>query len=453
MDGVQRVQVCWPEVARAIEQWLVDAHQPNRSEQAPGPAHEVVVPRAAQSAHGLCAQRAADSAADTLTLVTTPTLADVVSVIEGLYPPRWAVEGDPVGLVVGDLSAGIQRILFAVDPVQAVVDEAVESGADLVVTHHPLLFRPVSSVAADRPKGRVVHELIRHGIALYVAHTNADSPARGVSESMAEVLGLEEVRPLVSDPAEPLDKVVTFVPHASAQGVIDALAAAGAGAVGDYDRCAFVAVGEGTFRPGPYSHPVVGERGRIEVVAESRVEMVLPRPRRDDVVAALRQAHPYEEPAFDVLELASWPADRGAGRVGRLRRPVSLKEFADSVAAALPQTAVGARVSGDLSRRVEVVALAGGAGDFLLDDARASGADVFVTSDLRHHPASEFREHHDAPALVDVPHWAAEWTWLPVVGDAVGSALTRLGKTMTTQVSDLCTDPWNYRAWGRTTEP
>jgi dinuclear metal center YbgI/SA1388 family protein len=378
--------------------------------------------------------------------MTAATLDEVVAALERLYPPERADDWDRVGLVVGDPAAEVSRVLLAVDPVQAVVDQALRLRADLVVTHHPLLLRPVSSVRADRPKGRVVHDLISHGVGLYVAHTNADSPRRGVSESLAAAIALVDVVPLRPEPSEPLDKIVTFVPAADVQRVIDALAGAGAGAIGAYDRCAFTSVGEGTFRPGPEASPAIGRAGVIEVVAESRVEMVLARRHREAVVAALRGAHPYEEPAFDVIELAPSSSHRGAGRLGSLASPMSLADFASRVVASVPGTAVGARVSGDLAREVRRVAVAGGAGDFLLDDARAAGADVYVTSDLRHHPASELREHPDAPALVDIPHWAAEWTWLPVLRDVLAAALAESGRTVDTVVSEVCTDPWNHHA-------
>jgi len=231
------------------------------------------------------------------------TLADVAAAMEDLFPARWAEKGDPVGLVVGDPAAEVRRVLFAIDPVQEVVAEAAASGADLIVTHHPLLFRAVHSVAASTPKGRVVHDLIGNGIGLFVAHTNADSPPGGVSESLALALGLREVRPLDPEPADPLDKIVTFVPADDTDAVVDALAAAGAGAIGRYDRCAFVSSGEGTFRPGEGASPLIGTVGRIEVVDERRVEMVLPRHRRQVVVSALRAAHPYEEVAFDLYAI------------------------------------------------------------------------------------------------------------------------------------------------------
>ncbi len=379
-------------------------------------------------------------------MTATPTLGDVADAMEELFPAHWADDGDPVGLAVGDRADPVRRVLFAVDPVQAVIAEAVASGVDLIVVHHPLLFRAVHSVAASTPKGRAVHDLIRSGIGLLVAHTNADSAPGGVSQSLARALGLQDLRPLAPDRADPLDKVVTFVPSAAADAVVDALAAAGAGAINDYDRCAFLTTGQGTFRPGPGAEPAIGSVGRIELVDETRVEMVAPRHRRSDVVAALRAAHPYEEPAFDIIEMAGVDGERGTGRVGTLSEAMSLRTFAQLVVDALPPTATGARVAGDLATPVRTVGVVGGAGDFMLDAARQGGLDVFVTSDLRHHPASELREYVGAPALVDVPHWAAEWTWLPPAAQALSERLAASGKTVVCTVSTVCTDPWNHRA-------
>ena len=377
---------------------------------------------------------------------STATIGDVVDAMERLYPASGADEGDPIGLVIGERSASAGRMLLAVDPVRSVVDEAVRERADLLLTHHPLLYRPVHSVAADTPKGRVVHDLIRNGVGLLVAHTNADSAVAGVSESLAAALQLEEVLPLVQSGGDPLDKITTFVPTGSADALVDALAAAGAGSLGDYDRCAFLASGLGTFRPGRGAQPAVGQVGVVEVVDETRIEMVLPRARRPAVVQALKAAHPYEQPAFDVLEMADLPTDRGTGRVGVLKEPMTLRAFADEVSRVLPATAVGTRVAGDLDALVRTIGVLGGSGDFMLDAARSAGLDVYVTSDLRHHPASESREHDGGPALVDVSHWAAEWTWLPTAARMLGAELAAVGKDVTCLVSRRCTDPWNHRA-------
>jgi dinuclear metal center YbgI/SA1388 family protein len=370
-------------------------------------------------------------------------LADVIDRVHAWYPPEQAEDWDAVGLVCGDPDADVRRILLAVDPVQAVADEAVAFDADLVITHHPLYLRGTSTVAADTPKGRVVHTLISHGCALLSAHTNADSPAGGVSESLAFALGLVDVRPLQAEPQRARDKIVVFVPAGDAARVRDAITDAGAGAIGDYDSCTFTSTGEGRFRPLPGANPAIGSIGDLEVVDEVRVEAVVDRRLRTSVVAAMIAAHPYEEPAYDVIPLASLDdPTRGSGRIGRLAEAVRLSDFAADVARALPETAHGVRVAGDPERLVETVALCGGVGDFLLDTARAAHADVYVTSDLRHHPASELREHRDGPALVDVAHWAAEWTWLPVLRDRL---LVELGDTVGVHVSTTNTDPWTFR--------
>ncbi|HEY0871081.1 MAG TPA: Nif3-like dinuclear metal center hexameric protein [Acidothermaceae bacterium] len=372
-----------------------------------------------------------------------PSLADVVAVIEGLYPPSLAAEWDAIGLVCGDPSQPVGRILFAVDPVDPVVDEAIDRGADLLVTHHPLFLRGTSSVAATTVKGRSVHRLIRAGIGLHVAHTNADHARPGVSDALAAALGLIDTRPLEPLPAPALDKVVVFVPEADAEKLIDALSAARAGELGDYSRCAWTTAGVGTFVPGLRANPAVGTVGEVASVAETRVEMVFARGARHDVVSALRAAHPYEEPAFDVVELASWPGDVGTGRVGEVPA-TTLDAFASVVGSALPSTGGGGRVAGDLERVVRRVAVCGGAGDAYLRHASASGSDVFVTSDLRHHVVSEHLADGGC-AVIDMPHWATEWPWLGDAADRVRAGLEARGTTVVTEVSTTPTDPWVAR--------
>jgi dinuclear metal center YbgI/SA1388 family protein len=375
----------------------------------------------------------------------TATLGDVVALLHRRYDPRTADGWDRVGLVCGDPDEPVEQVLFAVDPVAVVVDEAIADGAGLLVTHHPLFLGGVHGVAADTAKGRVVHRLIRAGIGLLAAHTNADNALPGVSDAIAGALGVVGTVPLEgldADPA-PLDKLIVFVPEADTEALIDALAAAGAGRIGDYDRAAFAAPGTGTFRPLAGANPHIGSVGRVERVAESMLQMIAPRSRRADVVAALRAAHPYEEPAFDVIELAPVPDGRGGGRVGELADPMPLRAFADLVAHTLPTTAHGVRVAGDPDREVRRVAICGGAGDSLLGAAQASGADVYLTSDLRHHRASEHVEAGGC-ALVDVAHWAAEWMWLPQAARLLEQDAAAAGLALGTTVSTTVTDPWTF---------
>ncbi len=378
------------------------------------------------------------------------SLADVVSLVQGWYPPATAEAWDAVGLTCGDPADDVRRILLAVDPAPTVAREALDWGADLLLTHHPLLLQGVHGVAATTPKGRTVTSLVRGGCALMSAHTNADQAVGGVSEALADALGLRDQEPVrrAAAPGPSLDKLTCFVPVPDAPAVRAALARAGAGRIGAYDEASFSVAGQGRFRPLEGAHPTIGVVGEAETVAEERVEVVLERSRRTAVVRALVDAHPYEEPAFDVVEVADpGTSPTGTGRVGTIA-PTTLRGFAEQVAATLPATAHGVRVGGDPDRAVRRVALCGGAGDFLLDDVRRLGADVYLTSDLRHHLAAEHLEHLEhgldgAPALVDVAHWAAEWTWLPVLAARLGEAL---GATVEVRVSERCTDPWTFRA-------
>jgi dinuclear metal center YbgI/SA1388 family protein len=368
-------------------------------------------------------------------------LGDVITALDGWFDPRWAESWDAVGLVCGDPDEPVERILLAVDAVPATVGEAIDGGAQLLITHHPLLLTGVHGVPADDAKGALVHRMIRAGTAHFVAHTNADVAAPGVSDALAQRLGLTALRPLDPQPDEPLDKLVVFAPIADAERLVDALAAAGAGQLGDYDRCAWVGEGRGTFRPLAGANPTLGRVGAIERVVESRIEMVLPSRRRATVVAALRAAHPYEEPAFDLLAQAPMPGRRGTGRVGELPAPTTLAEFTAHVAAALPATSWGVRAAGDPDRVVRTVAVCGGSGGSLADAARQAGADAFVTADLKHHSTIEAvtERGSSAMALIDAAHWATEAPWL----DDLATALReRFGTTVETRVSDQVTDPW-----------
>ncbi len=362
--------------------------------------------------------------------------------LDALFPPQTAEGWDSVGLTCGDRGAPIRRVLFAVDPLPQVVDEAVSWQADLLVTHHPLLLRPVHSVSSDTWKGRALHALIRGGCALYNAHTNADVAVGGVNDALAQLLGLQDTAPLRPWPSEPTDKVVTFVPSGDADTVIDAMALAGGGSLGNYTRCAWTGAGTGTFTPQPGASPTIGAVGETEVLEEHRVEMLVPRTSRAAVLQALRAAHPYEEVAVDVIELAETPSNTGLGRVGSLREDVALLDFARDVASALPATPGGVRYFGDPGRRVRRVAVCGGAGDSLLSDAARAAADVFVTADLRHHAAIEHLA-AEGPALIDPGHFASEWPWLPKAATAMTEGLAAAGvdaTTVETRVSTIVTD-------------
>ncbi|QBJ94946.1 Nif3-like dinuclear metal center hexameric protein [Rhodococcus sp. ABRD24] len=373
-------------------------------------------------------------------ILTTPTLADVISALETAYPPALAESWDSVGLVAGDPADEVRKVVVAVDATAAVVDDALASGAQLLLVHHPLLLRGVDTVGAHTPKGALLHRLIRGGCALYSAHTNADRADPGVSDALAGALGLLGTRPLIPIPDMVTDKWVVMVPTTDTARVRDALFAAGAGELGDYRECSWTVTGDGQFRPVPGANPTLGTVGEVESVAEDRVEMIAPRRARAAVLSALRVAHPYEEPAFDVFETADFPGRRGLGRIGELPQPQTLREFTARVASVLPRTEWGVRAAGDPDREIRTVAVCGGSGDSLLDTVSSLGADAYVTADLRHHPADEHLR-TGGPALVDVAHWASEQPWCAQAKDVLDARFSDVDG-WDVRVTELRTDPW-----------
>lgn len=365
-------------------------------------------------------------------------LAEVIAVLDDAYPPGLAHSWDSVGLVCGDPDEAVEAVTVAVDATAEVVASVGRRG--LLLAHHPLLLRGVDTVAADTPKGALIHRLIRSGAALFTAHTNADAAKPGVSDALAQVLGLTV--DAVLDPAAgdaDTDKWVILVPPEHAEAVRSALFDAGAGRVGDYSHCSWSVTGRGQFLPLDGASPAIGAVGSIEHLAEDRVEVVAPSRLRGQVLAAMRAAHPYEEPAFDVLTLAALPAGVGVGRIGSLPEPTRLADFVERVNAVLPQTTWGVRAAGDPDAVVSRVAVCGGAGDSLLGAASAAGVDAYLTADLRHHPADEHRR-ASGVALIDVAHWASEQPWCAQAAELLTS---HFGSALPVTVSGIRTDPWN----------
>jgi len=374
-------------------------------------------------------------------------LADVIEVLDAAYPPRLAESWDSVGLVCGDPDELVESVTVAVDATAEVVAQVPERG--LLLAHHPLLLRGVDSVAADTAKGSLIHSLIRTGRALFTAHTNADSASPGVSDALAEALGLtvETVLSPVSAGGD-LDKWVVYVPADAADAVRAALFAAGGGQIGDYSHCSWSVTGTGQFLPHEGASPAIGRVGTVEHVSEERVEVIAPAGRRRDILEAVRAAHPYEEPAFDIFSIASIPGDVGLGRIGTLPQPEPLSDFVSRVSASLPATTWGVRASGEAEMAVSRVAVCGGAGDSLLDTVNRAGVDVYVTADLRHHPADEHRRASPV-ALVDVAHWASEFPWC---GQAATVLRDRFADALPVRVCDIRTDPWNLGSKGGSSE-
>lgn len=332
------------------------------------------------------------------------TVADVLRALDTLAPPHLALDDDPHGLLVGDPAAPVTRVAVALDVTRAVAEAAQALGAEMIVAHHPLVYHPLRAIRQDDSIGAVVLACARARMAVACAHTSWDVAPGGINDVLARLLGLSETRPLRITYREPLAKIVVFVPSGARSRVLEAMAAAGAGAIGDYDRCAFWTPGTGTFRPLPGAQPYLGTVGQAEETSEDRLEMIAPEPQVNAVVAAMKAVHPYEEVAYDILPLTNTAAEFGIGRVGTLPEPLSRDALVGRIAALLDFPPV--RAVGSEQRVVRTVAVCGGAGAFLLGDALAGGADALVTADVRHHEFVEAEAR--GLLLIDAGHAATE---------------------------------------------
>lgn len=320
--------------------------------------------------------------------------------MEQLAPKHYAVPDDKIGLQLGTLQKDVRKVLVALDVTEDVVAEAIDSGAELIIAHHAIIFRPLQHLQTETPAGKLYERLIKHDIAVYIAHTNLDVTDGGINDMMAEALGLCGLRHLEDIHTERLKKLVVFVPQTHCEQVQEAVFAAGAGWIGKYSHCGFTVDGTGTFLPQEGADPFIGKRGKLEKVSEVRFETVVPESAEKRVIQALLKAHPYEEVAYDLYPMDLQGRTFGLGRVGKLPQPMSLGELTNRVkqAFAVPY----ARVVGNLDRKVRKVAVLGGSGSRYVHHALFAGADVLVTGDIDYHTA------HDALAaglcIIDPGH-------------------------------------------------
>ncbi|WP_100331591.1 Nif3-like dinuclear metal center hexameric protein [Bacillus xiapuensis] len=325
---------------------------------------------------------------------------EVIQLFEQFSPKKYAMEGDKIGLQIGRLNQPVERVLIALDVLEEVVDEAIAKRVQLIIAHHPIIFRPLKSLITSEPAGRVIEKLIKHDIAVYAAHTNLDVAKGGVNDLLAEALELQSPEVLVPTFAERLKKLAVFVPETHEDAVREAMGTAGAGFIGEYSHCSFTSQGTGRFLPRAGANPYIGQPGKSEEVAEVKIETVYPESLEKKVLAAMLKAHPYEEVAYDLYPLANQAETLGIGRIGKLEKEMTLREFADFVKEKLDVK--GVRVVGELTDKVKKVAVLGGDGNKYFQTAKFKGADVYVTGDFYYHTA------HDALAaglnIIDPGH-------------------------------------------------
>ncbi|HEY3283969.1 MAG TPA: Nif3-like dinuclear metal center hexameric protein [Armatimonadota bacterium] len=343
-----------------------------------------------------------------------PRVLEVIEFLREFAPENLAEPWDKVGLHAGDPDREISGVLVCLDVTLDTVQQAVEVGAGLVVSHHPLLFHPAATLREDQPEGKLLCAVTRAGLSVYCAHTNLDATAGGVNDCLATALELRDTRPLEPQP-EPVLKLAVFTPPGYVERLLQAMSGAGAGQLGAYSHCSFQFPGIGTYLPMAGAEPFVGEVGRLERAEEVRLEMIVPDGCLERVLAAMLEAHPYEEVAYDAYPLHRPHAHtgRGLGRVGRLPAPLTLAELQDRVALTLQPSELG--VVGDPTQSVETVAVLGGSGGKYVTAARRAGAHAFVTGEVGHHDRLLARDL--GLAVLDAGHEATETVVLePLAG-------------------------------------
>jgi dinuclear metal center YbgI/SA1388 family protein len=329
-------------------------------------------------------------------------IKDVTRYLEEWAPLPYQESYDNSGLLVGDFSAEVKGIMLALDCTEHVVDEAIQNNCNLVVAHHPILFKGVKRLTGGNYVERTLMKAIKHDVAIYAIHTNLDNIHTGVNKKICDKVGLKNLK-ILSPKSDTLNKLVTFVPKEKAQEVSEALYNAGAGQIGDYKNCSFQLQGVGTFMPTEQADPYIGEQGKQTYVDEVRVEVIFPAHKKKQILNGLRQAHPYEEVAYYMTPLYNDNQEVGSGMVGMLEAPIEPLEFLRGLKSKMNLDVV--RYTTLLARKIQKIAVCGGSGSFLLSKAIQAEADVFITADFKYH---EFFDADGKIIVADIGHYESE---------------------------------------------
>ncbi len=366
--------------------------------------------------------------------MATTTIKDVCGYLESMAPRAYQESYDNSGLIVGNPNAAVTGVLTTLDCLENIVDEAVAEGCNLVVAHHPIVFKGLKKLTGQSYAERTIIKAIKNDIAVYAIHTNLDNVAWGVNMQIADQLGLINTKVLVPK-SNVLLKLTTFVPAQHKDAVVTALHQAGAGNIGNYSHCSFQLEGEGTFMPNEKANPSIGKRGTLERVSEVRVEVILPEVSKRVVLDALFRSHPYEEVAYYLSRLENEYHQIGSGMVGDLPEPVEPYAFLNSLKIKLEAKVVRHTRAG--GGKVSRVALCGGAGSFLLPHAIAAGAHVFVSADFKYH---EFFDAEEKIVIADIGHYESE----QYTKQLLASVLSKKFTSFATTFSKTNTNPISY---------
>lgn len=362
-------------------------------------------------------------------------IQDVISYLEQLAPSAYQESYDNATLICGDRNVDINGIVCSLDCTEAVVDEAISLGANLIVAHHPIVFKGLKSLTGRNYVERTVIKAIKNDIAIFAIHTNLDHVAMGVNKRICDRLGLTLTK-ILQPKKQILSKLVFFVPVEDKGKVLDAVFAAGAGQIGEYTDCSFQVEGMGTFTPSESANPHIGKPGVPQFEKEVRVEVILPSYQSSRVISAMKKVHPYEEVAFYLSTLENENQEVGAGMIGQLPTPIEEEEFLDHLKTKMNLNVL--KHTGLTGKKISKVAVCGGAGIFLLSDAKRSGADAFVTSDVKYH---EFFDAEGQLILCDIGHYESEIFTKELLGEHLSQNFPNIALYLTKVV----TNPTSYR--------
>jgi dinuclear metal center YbgI/SA1388 family protein len=359
---------------------------------------------------------------------------EIIAVLEQYAPPVLQESYDNCGLLTGDANTKIKGILVALDCTEEIIDEAIKKKCNMVVAHHPIIFSGLKKLNGKNYIERTIIKAIKNDILIYAIHTNLDNVYNGVNAKIAEKLGLVNTRVLAPASGKLL-KLVTYVPVKQAEEVRNAIFKAGAGVISEYDCCSFNIEGEGSFRGSENANPFIGKKGKIHYETEIRIEVILPEYLKNSVVAAMIKAHPYEEVAYDIYALENEHPRVGAGLIGELKTPINEKVMLKKIKTKLKAKCI--RHTELRNKPLKTVALCGGSGSFLLKNAIAAGADIFITADFKYH---QFFDAENRIVIADIGHYESEQFTIELIRDV----LIKNFPTFAVHFTEINTNPINY---------
>lgn len=347
---------------------------------------------------------------------------EIMDIMEKLAPRELAESWDNVGLQIGDMEDGIKKILVTLDVTEEVVDEAIEKDIDMIISHHPFIFKPINNIIVGDPKGRIIKKLIKNDINLYVSHTNIDIAENGLNDMLAKKLNLENISILSPSQKEKFYKIAVFVPLGHEDKVRAALGNAEAGWIGNYSHCTFQTKGIGTFKPLEGANPFIGQVDEIEKVDEYRIETIVSQGNLSNTIKKMKEAHPYEEVAYDVYPMELEGKVSGLGRIGELENPKEYEDFINDIKDILEVDNI--RMAGIKKDKIKKVGLCTGSGAEFMADASKAGADLYITGDVKYHEA-QMAEELDI-LLIDAGHFSTEIIFIDGVKEYLDDKLSNI---------------------------